>query len=91
MGDLVEEATVHHYKVGAHLVKRADVLGKVSKAQHQPGPPLSNARLDRFLDELEDLAEVEASIQSLRDSYAGLWRLQSQNSTPNDEAIVFQD
>lgn len=66
MCDLVEEAPVHHDEVGAHLVERANIVGEVREPEHQSCSASSKACLDGFLDELEDLGEVEASIEVFR-------------------------
>jgi hypothetical protein len=66
VGYLVEEASVHHYEIRAHLVESANVVWKISETKHQTGPSLSETSLHRFLDQLKDFREIEAPVQSLR-------------------------
>ncbi len=72
---LVKEASVHNNEVGAQLVKRANIVGKVRQPQHQPCSASSQACLDGFLDELEYVGEVEASIEAIRQ--VQFWDLRS--------------
>ena len=70
--NLVEETSVHHDEIRPHLMESPDVIRKIREAEHQAGPSLSEASLNRFLDQLKDFREIEAPGQSL--GYAnGIW------------------
>ena len=56
--DYLKEIPVHHYRVRAHFVKRADAVRDVPQDEGESGPVLAEGLLRGSLYELEDLVEV---------------------------------
>src|SRR6266702_7325461 len=64
--NLLQQDPVHHDEVRTHLVKRPNIFWKIRQAKQQACPPLSNTSLDRLLNQLKNLGEIETPVEVFR-------------------------
>src|SRR5713101_7493734 len=64
--NLLEQDPVHHDEVRTHLMKRPNIFRKIRQAKQQACPPLSKTSLDRLLNQLKNLGEIETPVEVFR-------------------------